>query len=178
MKVTALISVCKYFQGNGRLNTGADLRLSSVRQSPSQKYIQKKKLEGQVPWSPNDMHQEEEDTRNCGNSMDLCLMGYTDQSGIRLWQHLSRRVHCCMSCVVPIRIIDIDNTHLCDLEVHLLKEKKGLCKTGARLYPTFSHIEYTFWKESVRLQISVVYVAFLLRLTPKSASLISDDAVS
>lgn len=69
---------------------------------------------------------------DAGVCLYLCLMGYTDQSGIRLWQHLTLAVHCCMSCVVPIRINNnINNTHLCDLAVYLLKEKN---KTKTSLF--------------------------------------------
>lgn len=73
--------------------------------------------------------------RNCGDSMQiniqsclhiyLCLMGYTDQSGIRLWQHLTLAVRCRMSCVVPIRIHYINYTHLCDSAVLSFQEKKS-----------------------------------------------------
>lgn len=48
-------------------------------------------------------------------------MGYTDQSGIGLWQHLTLTVCCCVRYVVPIRI---NNTHLCVSAVVLLKGKK------------------------------------------------------
>lgn len=49
-------------------------------------------------------------------------MGYTDQSGIR--QHLTLALCCCVGCVVPIRVINIDNNHLCDLAVLLNKGNK------------------------------------------------------
>lgn len=75
----------------------------------------------------------------------LCLIAYSDQSGIRLWQHLALAVHHRMSRVVAIRIYNISNinnsTHLCDLVVHVRKNK-GTCKTGARVHLNF----VAFWK--------------------------------
>lgn len=49
-------------------------------------------------------------------------MGYTDQSGIR--QHLTLALCRCVSYVVPIRVNNNDNNHLCDLAVLLNKGNK------------------------------------------------------
>lgn len=99
LKVTDLISACKNFRGKGRLNTRAELSWSCLFKFLSKVYS--RKLEGQVPWSPNDMHQEEvkrtwrivegQQRSNAGVCEYLCLMGYTDQSGIRLWQQFNTR---------------------------------------------------------------------------------------
>ena len=94
--------------------------------------------------------------RNCGDSMQiniqsclhiyLCLMGYTDQSGIRLWQHLTLAVRCRMSCVVPIRIHYINYTHLCDSAVLSFQEKKKwVCKTGACIHHNFICVMLITW---------------------------------
>lgn len=87
-------------------------------------------------------------------------MGYTDQSGIELWQHLTLALCCCVSYVVPIRINNINNTHLCDLAVLLVKGKtkqnKGVCKTEARIHPNFLCTEYDFWKGNVHKSVSII----------------------
>lgn len=72
-------------------------------------------------------------------------MGYTDQSGIR--QHLTLALCCCVSYVVPIRVNNIDNNHLCDLAVLLNKgnENKAVCETEAGTQPIF----FDFWKDNV-----------------------------
>lgn len=83
-----------------------------------------------MPWSPNDMHLEEVKRTqgvvegqwrfNAGVCLHLCLIGYTDQSGIGLWQHLTLTVLLCALCSKFSNI----NTHLCDLAVHLLYLQK------------------------------------------------------
>ena len=90
--------------------------------------------------------------RICGDSMQiniqrclhiyLCLMGYTDQSGIRLWQHLTLAVRCCMSCVVPIRINYINNTHFCDSAVLSFQEKKKAGLQNRSLYSSQFYLSY------------------------------------
>lgn len=73
-------------------------------------------------------------------------MGYTDQSGTGLWQHLTLALCCRVSCVVPIRNNNINNTHLCDSAVLSLQEDKSLCRTDAHIHPTFLCTEFALWK--------------------------------
>lgn len=57
---------------------------------------------------------------------ELCLMGYTDQLRITSGQHLTLAVCCCVSYVVPFRIIK--DTHLCDLAALKKCKKKKILR--------------------------------------------------
>lgn len=65
-------------------------------------------------------------------------MGHTDQSGTGLWQHLTLALCCRVSCVVPIRNNNINNAHLCDSAVLLLREEKKFVQNRCSYASDFS----------------------------------------
>lgn len=95
-----------------------------------------------------------------GYRLYLCLMRYTDQSGIRLLQHLTR---CALLYELwSIRITNINNTHLCDLTVVLHKEKKqkGSAKQAVFISLFFAQ-NMLFGK---KMSVTLFHVNYLLHV--------------
>lgn len=88
---------------------------------------------------------------NAGVCLYLCLMGCTDQSGIRLRQHLTLAVHCwavlCPSLIMLITPIYV-TWQFFDFKG---TKTKAVCRTGVCFHPSFLCTEYAFCKGDVHI---------------------------